>query len=232
MERSAGESPTVRKGIVDGLLARPHRTQLLLAALKSGDLKAGELDRDSVNRLLKHRDDAIRTEAEKVLEDAIPADRKQVLADYQVALQMIGDPARGREVFRKNCATCHKIGDIGVNVAPDIADSRTKTPAQILLGILQPNRAIDSNYVSYSVITVDGRALTGILGAETGSSITLRQPEDKTVTLLRSEIEEMRSNGVSLMPEGLEKNIPHQAMADLIHFIKNWRYLDGRVPLP
>ncbi len=51
------------------------------------------------------------------------------------------------------------------------------------------------------------------------------------VTLLRQDIEELRSTGVSLMPEGLEKNIDKQQMADLIAFIKNWRYLDGRTPL-
>ena len=51
------------------------------------------------------------------------------------------------------------------------------------------------------------------------------------MTLARDEIEELRSNGVSLMPEGLEQNIPPQDMADLIAFIKNWRYLDGRTPL-
>ena len=73
--------------------------------------------------------------------------------------------------------------------------------------------------------------LTGILSSETASSITLRQKEDKSITLLRSEIEELSSNGISLMPEGLEKEINHQQMADLILFIKNWRYLDGLTPL-
>jgi putative heme-binding domain-containing protein len=79
-------------------------------------------------------------------------------------------------------------------------------------------------------VTTDGMTLTGIIAAETGTSITLRQQEGKEATLLRSNIEELQSNGVSLMPEGLEKNISPQDMADLIAFIKNWRYLDGRTP--
>jgi putative heme-binding domain-containing protein len=106
-----------------------------------------------------------------------------------------------------------------------------KQPEQILTDILQPNRAIDANYISYTVITADGQVLTGVLASETGASITLKQQEGKTVTLARDEIEVLQSNGVSLMPEGLEKDIPPQAMADLIAFIKNWRYLDGRTPL-
>ena len=120
---------------------------------------------------------------------------------------------------------------MGVNVAPDISDSRVKLPEQLLTDILQPNRAIDNNYLSYTVVTSDGLTLTGVIASETGTSITLRQQEGKEATLLRTNIDELRSNGVSLMPDGLEKNIPPQEMADLIGFIKSWRYLDGRTPL-
>ena len=76
-----------------------------------------------------------------------------------------------------------------------------------------------------------GKVLTGIIATETGNSVTLKQPENKTVTILKDEILEMKSDGISLMPVGLEKNITVQDMADLISFIKNWRYLDGNVPI-
>lgn len=231
LERFSSETPAMRSAVLDAVLARRERIALLLDALSAKRIKAGELDRARTTRLLNQADAALRQRAQQLLAEAIPADRQQVLADYRRALDLPADPLRGREVFRKNCAACHRIADIGVNVAPDIADSRTKQPEQILTDILQPNRAIDNNYISYTVITVDGRSLTGIVAAESSTSVTLRQPEDKSVTLLRSEIDQMQSNGISLMPEGLEKNIPHQEMADLIAFIKNWRYLDGRTPL-
>jgi hypothetical protein len=51
------------------------------------------------------------------------------------------------------------------------------------------------------------------------------------VSLLRADIAELRATGLSLMPEGWDKTLPPQEMADLISFIKNWRYLDGRTPL-
>ncbi len=134
-------------------------------------------------------------------------------------------------MFTRHCATCHRIGEVGVDVAPDISDSRTKTAAQYLTDILQPNRAIDANYVGYTVTTTDGRVLNGILTAESSTSITMKQSEGKTLTIARDEIEHVTSSGVSFMPEGLEKEIPLQEMADLLSFIKNWRYLDGRTPL-
>jgi putative heme-binding domain-containing protein len=216
---------------LDGLLARADRTMLLLDEIEVGRVKTAEIDRNRTSRLLKHGNAEIRKRAAKLFANAIPADRKTVLADYQVVLKMKSDPQRGRLVFQKNCANCHRIGDLGVNVAPDISDSRTKKPVQILTDVLQPNRAIDANYISYSVRDTNGRVLTGILASETATSITLKQAEGKEVTLLRSEIDQIRSSGQSLMPVGLEKDISHQQMADLISFIKNWRYLDGRTPL-
>ncbi len=231
LRRFAGESPSVRRSILDATLSRADLTAALLDAIETRQVRPTELDQVRSGRLLRHGNLEIRERANKLLAASIPADRQQVLADYQQALALAADPQRGQLVFRERCATCHRIGEIGVNVAPDISDSRTKTPIQILTDILQPNRAIDSNYISYTIVTTDGRALTGIIASETGGSVTIRQPENKTVTLTRGEIDEMQSSGVSLMPEGLEKNINHQQMADLIAFIKNWRYLDGRTPL-
>ncbi|MGE0760362.1 MAG: PVC-type heme-binding CxxCH protein, partial [Pirellulaceae bacterium] len=225
------ESAPFRRALLDALLARPERTEALLDEIAAGNVRPAELETTVVNRLLKQGRPELRSRTEKLLASAIPADRQLVLQSYQHVLELKSDARRGREIFSKNCATCHRIGELGVNVAPDISDSRVKKPEQLLTDILQPNRAIDNNYLSYTVVTTEGQSLTGIIASETGTSVTLRQQEGKDVILARSEIEELRSNGISLMPEGLEKTIPPQEMADLISFIKNWRYLDGLTPL-
>ena len=230
LSRFPSESPDMRRAILDLSLARGSRIALLLDQVQSGNIKLGEIDRVRTNRLLKISTPSLKPRIAKLFAGAIPEDRKKVLQDYQPVFKLKADPRRGELVFRKNCATCHRVGNWGVDVAPDIADSRTRQPAQLLTDILQPNRAIDSNYVSYSVITDDGRSLTGVLAVETSDSITLKLAEGKTEILARDEIDEMRSNGVSLMPEGLEKNIDQQQMADLISYIKNWRYMDGLTP--
>lgn len=224
-------TPVVRRSILDVMLRNAGRTKLLLDEIEAKRIAVPELGASNVNRLSKHRDQRIRQRALKLLADAIPAERQKVLKDYQSALTLKADPKHGREIFRKNCAACHRIDNIGVDVAPDIADSRSKKPEQLLVSILDPNRAIDNNYFSYTVVTSEGKILTGIVASETASSITLRQQENKSVTVLRQDIDTIKSNGVSLMPVGLEKNVKIQDMADLISFIKNWRYLDGRVPI-
>jgi len=213
------------------LLSNSDRTGLLLTELEARRISATELDPSRTAQLVHVQDTDLRNRAQALVAAAAPADRRQVIAEYQQALRLPSDAKRGREIFAKNCTACHRIADLGVSVAPDIGDSRTMTPAQILVAILDPNRKIDNNYFSYTAVTKEGKVYTGILGTETTSSVTLRQPENKTVRLLREEIEQLHSNGVSLMPVGLEKNINSQQMADLISFIKNWRYLDGSVPL-
>jgi putative membrane-bound dehydrogenase-like protein len=225
------QTPSVRRAILDVLLSDGGRVRLLLDSLEARRIAVAELDQSRVDRLVHDLDTAVQKRARALLDTATPADRKKVIADYRKALELPSDPKRGREVFAKNCTACHRIGELGVNVAPDIGDSRTMTPPQILVDILDPNRKVDNNFFSYTATTKDGRNYTGILATETATSVMLRQQENKTVSLMREQIEDLHSNGVSLMPVGLEKNIDHQQMADLISFIKNWRYLEGRVPL-
>lgn len=224
------QTPALRRAMLNTLLSRPDRIGRLLDEIVAGRFKASELDPLQANRLRQHPDMQLRARAAELLAGAEPAERAEVIQRYRGALDLKAAPQHGREVFAKNCATCHRIGPVGVDVAPSIADSRAKTQEQLLLDILEPNRAIDNNYVSYSVTTADGQSLVGVISAETATSITLKQPEGKVLTLARGDIEEIHSNGVSLMPEGLEKNISLADMADLISFIKNWRYLEADLP--
>jgi putative membrane-bound dehydrogenase-like protein len=225
-------TPAVQRAIIDGLFGSAERTQLLLDEIAAGRIKGGVIDPIHAGLLLKHKESAIRERAKKVIASAVPADREKVLKQYQPVLKMSADPARGRVVFKNRCSICHKIGDIGVQFAPDISDSRERKPEQLLTDILQPNRAVDSNYYSYTATTIDGRVHTGVLAAETSTSVTLKQQEGKTETLRRDEIDDLHNNGISFMPEGLEKDIPMQDMADLISFIKNWRYLNTAPSAP
>ena len=94
-----------------------------------------------------------------------------------------------------------------------------KSPESLLIAILDPNRAFEAKYASFAVATVDGRVLNGLIANETGTSVTLRRQDGKDDALLRSEIEEMTASGQSFMPEGLEKDLKPQDLADLIAYL-------------
>jgi putative heme-binding domain-containing protein len=210
------QTPSIRSEILSVMVGNAIMVPVLLDAVEAGDIPAGEIQAHHRRILARHKKAELKQRINTVLASTAAEDRKPVLDRYQVALKMPSDPKRGRIIFQKNCTACHRIGDLGVNVAPDIADSRTAKPEVLLTNILDPNRAIDNNYFSYTIVLDSGKVLTGIIVNETGNSVTLKQPENKTATILKDEIEEMKSDGVSLMPNGLEKNITVQEMSPSI----------------
>jgi putative heme-binding domain-containing protein len=94
----------------------------------------------------------------------------------------------------------------------------------LLRDILDPSSAIDAGYVNYIVTTDDGETLTGFIAARSGSSLTLTGSDGRDRVVPRERIEEMRSDGISVMPEDFEVVISVDDMRDLIEFLKNWRF--------
>jgi putative heme-binding domain-containing protein len=105
-------------------------------------------------------------------------------------------------------------------VGPDLSSYATKPPQDIVVAVIDPNQAIAGGFAGYLVETRDGRDLSGVIAAETPTSITLRIAGGQEEVLLRSDLSSLRSSGLSLMPEGLEKTLRPQDLADLIAFIR------------
>ena len=139
---------------------------------------------------------------------------------YKPALRLPGDAKRGELVYEANCMNCHRAGQKGSDVGPDLASVRAWDAEQILLNILDPNREVSPNYVEFSVELADGETVTGVIASETASSITLRRAGGAQETISRQNIRQMSSSGISLMPEGLEAVISPQQMADLLAFMR------------
>jgi putative heme-binding domain-containing protein len=132
---------------------------------------------------------------------------------------MKGDTSRGRKVFETACATCHRAGDLGKDVGPNLATIRQWNPELVLINILDPNREVAPNFVGYTVETRDGRTLDGLIADESAASLTLKRAEGVTETVLRRDIATISGSGLSLMPEGMESALTVEQMADLIAFL-------------
>jgi putative heme-binding domain-containing protein len=217
-----GHSPQLRSVILDALLSRPTWTSVLLSSLEDTCTPPAEIDPAHRKRLLDHRDPKVKDRAAAIFEGetATTTTRQAVVDAYRPALAISGDPAAGALVFQKVCATCHRLAGAGNEVGPDLAALADKMSESLLVAILDPNRAFEARYTSFNVALSDGRVLTGLIAGETATSVTLRREEAKEDVLLRSDIEEMAGSGQSLMPEGVEKDIPPRSMADLIAFLR------------
>ncbi len=213
-------SPTIRTEAMEFFLSRPASTKALLQAISDGKIKTAELDPGWQRRLLDTTDSSIRKLAEQVLRDVQLSARHSVVESYQPVLELVGVADRGREIFQQQCATCHRLNGLGVDVGPDLATVRNQTSQQLLVQILAPNREIQANYQNYLLLLDDGRQATGRLVSETPTSLTLQRSGNVRQTVLRDSIEQIKATGTSLMPEGLEQKIDHQQMADLLAFLR------------
>ena len=207
-------SPAIRTQILSILSSRPEWVVQLLTQMESGQVAAAEIDASMRQRLLTTREPAIRERLEKIFAAGTSADRKSVMDSFQPALKLPGDAVRGAAVFNKRCSTCHKQNGVGFEVGPN------RTPESLFTAILDPSSAVEAKYLNFVAVTTSGRSVIGLLLTETGSSLTLVAAEAKTESILRSDIEELRSTGKSLMPEGLEKDLSHQDLADVIEYVK------------
>jgi putative heme-binding domain-containing protein len=91
----------------------------------------------------------------------------------------------------------------------------------LIADILDPSQQVTPDFVNYLAVTKDGRVLSGMIAGETTESVTLRREEGQQDTIRRSDIEELRATGKSLMPDGLEAKITPDQLADLLEFLRN-----------
>jgi putative membrane-bound dehydrogenase-like protein len=215
-------SPAARREVLEALFARKERLAQLLDAMAQNTVPAGQLEPSRLEQLRKYPDPELRQRAQSLLGRLGTPDRQSVLDAYRSSLNLRADIAHGRAVFRKTCATCHRLENEGVEVGPDLLSAlRNKTREVLLSDILDPSREVDPRYINYIVTIKNGRFFTGMIAAETASSLTLRRAEKAEDTVLRSEIDTIQATAKSLMPEGLEMQLNKQDVADVIAYLQS-----------
>lgn len=214
-------SPALRAQILDTLSSRTTWTAEFLGAVERGEVPSAHIDARRRQQLVNHADGPIRARAVKLFGSETPTSRAQLVEQFQNVFNMSADMTRGKGVFAKKCAVCHRLEDAGQNVGPDLLALTDKSPRSMLVAILDPNKAVEDKFLDYVAITNDGRQFTGMIVNETSTSVTLAGQEGKQVTLRRNELDMLQSTGKSLMPEGLEKDLSGQDFADVLAYVRS-----------
>ncbi|HEY7329629.1 MAG TPA: PVC-type heme-binding CxxCH protein [Gemmataceae bacterium] len=214
-------SPTVRREVVEALFARADRLPRLLDAIEHKKVLSNQLEPLRLEQLRRHANSDIRRRARSLLGQQATPERQKIVAAYRASLELNADTTRGKVVFMKNCTICHRLENEGFEVGPDLLSAlRNKSPEQLLNDILDPSRELDPRYLNYQITTKKGQVFSGLIAADTASSVTLRRGEKAEDTILRDQIEEIQATGKSLMPEGLETQLSKQDIADLIAYLQ------------
>jgi putative membrane-bound dehydrogenase-like protein len=218
-ERFAAYTPALREEVVAAMISQVYHAPGLLSAIENGAVPVGAVDSVRRRQLTQHRDAAVRTRAEKLF-GAVAGDRAKVYDAHKEVAGWKADAANGRVVFRRECASCHRLDREGFPVGPDLFGIRNQPKESILMHILLPDHEITQGFAAYTLATKDGRVLTGLIASETPTSVTLKQALGKEETVLRSDIEELLASKNSLMPQGVEAKITKQEFADLLAYLK------------
>jgi putative heme-binding domain-containing protein len=89
----------------------------------------------------------------------------------------------------------------------------------LLTKVFDPNQSLRAGFQAATVYTVQGRALTGVLIEDNSSRVVLKLQGGKVEKVPRDDVDSVMLSKVSLMPEGIEKQLSEQELADLFAFL-------------
>ncbi len=214
-------SPPLRNEAVNALAGRKDWATDLLAAVGKKQVDRTELTDNTIIRIQALKDNKLNAEIEKVWGRmrATPAELNKVIDQMRGQLAAApGSFARGKIVFDNQCAKCHKFDGRGSEVGPSI-EGAGRDIEYLLVNVLDPNRVIGAPYFMRTVNLSNGRVETGVLHAEDGQSITLKGENGVLKQIQKRDIDDLKVQEKSLMPEGLGYNMTVQDFRDLVRYV-------------
>ncbi|MCP4786233.1 MAG: c-type cytochrome [Fuerstiella sp.] len=219
LERYSTLTPDIRSKAITRLLTRSNWLLPAFEAIAAGKVSKARIARHRREIYMKYPTEQIRQQAIALFGTDRPGPRAEVVDRYQAALKLPSDSARGVAVVKRECLDCHRHQNEGHEVGPNLVTVQRRTKRELLLHILDPNREVSPNFIEYTILTNSGRVFSGLIASETATTVTLRQSQRKDYTVLRNDIDEIQSQQRSLMPEGMEKKLSLQDMADLLAWL-------------
>ena len=216
-------APEVQPLSIDLVMQREPWARKLLNAVLDGKLPKTVLNANHLRKILESNDREALWAVEKafgrVREERNP-EREGVVAEMtDYFREQAGHPAAGQKVFKSFCAQCHTIHGEGHKVGPDITANGRASFEQLVSNVFDPSLVIGPAYQVVTVVTEDGRNLTGLIAEDNDQRIVLRLPGDAEEIIPRNNINYLRESKLSMMPEGIENLLTREQLADLFAFL-------------
>jgi putative membrane-bound dehydrogenase-like protein len=217
--------PEIKRAALNALAGNRAGTQWLLQAKEQKKLPEALVG--DAGRLLRNSPfQAERNKALILFPAAAKLDPKK-LPPIGELVKRQGDAKRGEAVFKASamseaqCLKCHTVGGVGGNIGPDLSMIGKKGSKENLYdSLLTPSKAIADQYLQWSVETLDGKPITGLLVAETAAGLTLRDANGKDHTFATKDLEgPKRKSAVSLMPDSLVAALTEDDLIDLVEYM-------------
>ncbi|MDF1744647.1 MAG: c-type cytochrome [Gimesia sp.] len=217
--------PTLKPAAIDLLASRADWSVALLNSVDKKSIPPTAITVDQLRQILLHQDKQATALITKHWGKITPATAKEKRQRIAAMLKLIaknkGDATRGKPIFEKHCATCHKLHGKGNQIGPDLTGADRKNLTILMSNIIDPSAMIRQQYITHIVVTAKGRVLTGLLADSNAKTITLLDAKNNRIILERDDIELLKEAPTSLMPEKILKDFTEQQIQDLVKYIQS-----------
>lgn len=205
------------------LASRKAWSKQFLAQVDAWRIKANTIPLDVVQQMSLHDDPEIKASIKKhwgKVRGSTPAEKQQEMKRVAELVKAGGGEfSAGKVLFNKTCAVCHTLYGEGGKAGPKLTGYERDNLDFMLLAVVDPSAAIREEFTNFLVVTDDGRTVTGLIDEQTTKTLTLRDVKGQTVLINKDEIEILKALDLSLMPDGLTKNMSDQEVKDLFNYI-------------
>lgn len=217
-------APLDRPAVIATLCTRPAWGRALLAAIESGQIPKGDLNANHARQLTTLGDAEITERLARVwgqLRES-PADKLQAIEQLKSRLTprhlASADPTAGKAVFTKVCGNCHRLYGEGGKIGPDLTGAQRQNLDYLLQNIIDPSAVVTADFSMSTVLTTDGRVLSGVVTERTPQRIVL-QMQNELLTLSADELEQVQASKASLMPDALLQTLSSAEVDNLFAYL-------------
>ncbi|MBL9122718.1 MAG: c-type cytochrome, partial [Planctomycetaceae bacterium] len=212
-------------------LSRPAWTLAWLSAIERKEIGSAHVPQHLVRRLQGDSRDDVAGLARRIW----PLTGAPTTAELQAQIDRLtqalgeanGDPYAGKKLFTTQCGKCHTLFGAGGKIGPDLTSFKRTDLPNMLLAVVNPSAEVREGFETFTAVTTDGRVATGLLVDQDQQVVVLRGADGQTLSLARSDIEQLEPAKVSIMPDGLVNDLSEQQVRDLFAYLRSTQPLNN-----
>jgi putative heme-binding domain-containing protein len=226
-------TPQEKADAVQTLAARVSFAKELLDAIERGTIPRADVPVVTARQIMALNDKGVTQRLEKAWGNITPVAKeraalmkkwKDILTEDSIKK---ADAAKGRALFTKNCASCHKMFGEGQAVGPELTGSQRANLDYVLENVIDPSAVVPREYQIINFVLNHDRVVGGIVLRETKDAVTVRTVND-TLTIPVADIVTRKQTPLSIMPEGLFDQMKPDEVRDLVAYLRG----KEQVPIP
>lgn len=229
VEQAPEESEPYRQVILLGLKMKEKGSQPAISLLEFWVGEELAVDKEPADQLIAWQEWFAKTYPDQPAAELPKAAENSKYTFEELTAYLGGEEfekastARGKEVYtRASCAKCHRFGDEGESLGPDLTKVTGRfTKKELLESIFYPSHVISSQYQSKTILTTDGRTIQGLVAPGAAGETVVLQSTGEKITINGDEIEAIKPSTVSVMPDGLLNTLELEEIADLMLFLQS-----------